>query len=347
MCIRDRRKKSHYEYCPKSKIYRDRVKELRGLLQEEPTLEAGSEEFLASAAAIRHLQVKLGPPYDTAQDRDVLKQIVGKGATLKKTKPVRKKIVKAPANHPAYKNQVDQREFAPHSGTAESTKVFFMPMTRGGGAAAAKKVQQQYEKDYEKKNQSRKEQQEAAKVKQRARRDAAAAAREMLEEELADKIYAERREKEAQQAIAISDSAPFPPNNRSPSQLQQQSSDPNTQPLKRSGTGVLKAEELQRLLLLELAKPAKVPARPTAKNSKATRAPQPVLAIFNIIRANLPQRWQRNSNDLTGGNQNKEGMEWLENNFRGELFFRVPRLPPSVKPSPAYHSVMGLSFYQL
>ena len=100
-------------------------------------------------------------------------------------------------------------------------------------------------------------------------------------------------------------------------------------------------------MLPELAKPTKAPACPTAKNSKGVRAPPPILAIFDILHVNLPQRWSTSSNDLKGGNQNKEAMEWVENNFRGELFFQVPRLPPSVKPSPEYHSVMGLRFYQL
>ena len=142
-----RLKKKHYKFCPKSRVYKDRVKELRGLLQQEPTLDASSEEFKASAAAIKHLQVKLGLPYDTAKDRESLCRIVGEGPTLKKAKPVRKKIVKAPPSHQIYKNLVDQREFAPHSGTAKSAKVFFMPTTQGGGAGAARRIQRLYEKD--------------------------------------------------------------------------------------------------------------------------------------------------------------------------------------------------------
>ena len=161
-------KKNHYEFCPKSRVYKDRVKELRGLLQQEPTLEAGSEEFKASAAAIKHLQVKLSLPYNTAKDQESLCCIVGKGPTLKKAKPVRKKIVKAPSSHQIYKNLVDQREFATHSGTAKSVKVFFMPKTQGGGAGAARNIQKLYRKDYKEKNQPCKQQQEAAKAEQEA-----------------------------------------------------------------------------------------------------------------------------------------------------------------------------------
>ena len=344
------RKKSHYEFCPKSKVYKDRVKELRGLLQEEPSLEAGSEEYLASAALIKHLQVKLGHPYDSSQERVVLNRIVGDGPVLKKQKAARKTVVKAPPTHNVYKSLDPQAAFGPSSGTAESSKVFFMPTTRGGGAGAAKKVQALYEKEYNEKNKERKRQQEVAKAAQEAQQQLARARREMAEQELAAKMHAQRQQvgQASPRSNGVDDAVPPFPITVTAGEGTGVSSASKRQATKSlGGSGVLKAEELQRLLLLELAKPTKEQARPTAKNSKAARAPRPVLALFTIVRSYLPQRWHGASNNLTGGVLNKTAMEWFENNFRGELFFRVPRLPPSIKPSPAYHSLMGVNLYML
>ena len=106
------------------------------------------------------------------------------------------------------------------------------------------------------------------------------------------------------------------------------------------GQGPLKATDLQDLLLQEIAKPA-------AKTIAVGKAPLAVATLYRILLAHLPKRWKKDSNEMTGGKNNAGALRWHEDNFRNELFFRVPRLPLSAKPSPIYHSITGLNFYVL
>ena len=286
----------------------------------------------------------------------MLNQLVGDGPAVKKKKPPPPKnppkVTKYTAqNHRVYKN-LDNGKFAPSSGTAESTELFFLPTTKGGGSGAAAKLQALYLAEYKARNMKRGELQEAARKQRQEQVARAREERDRLETRLANEMHARRQQHARQQdEEQTNDTLPpvptpavtnaVPPATTTEVTAQQA-------PAERADTSdVMKAEELQRLLLLEMARPVK--DSKLAANSKTARAPRPVTALYAILRANLPQRWQGGSNDLTGGDGNKQAMEWYDNNFRGELFFRVPRLPLSVlnPPSPEYHSITGLHIYVL
>ena len=330
-------KKRHEDWCPNSHKYKDRVNELRTLLEDEGSLEPDSEDFKESFARIKHLQRLLGQPYDSTSDRAELRAIVGKGPWKKIKK--QKRIVKANKSHRAYKGQVESK----FPSTSHLASVFFFQ----GKAEAAQKVHKMKEQEWLEKNATKKAAREAAAAVEREKKQAeirrAAEARKEAQEKEAAELFAKEKaaatshvsprpqEEELNATNALKPSKPSPPGAASSRQ--------QVAAIRNLGPGLAQADALEVLLLEEIAKPA--------KTASVGKAPKPVTAMFSILLAHLPKRWCANNNDLKGGAPNKAAMQWHKDNFRNELYFRVPRLSLDKKPSPEYHSLTGLRLFVL